>query len=113
MKHDAEYIPEEWVMVKITGTDPHYRIFGSWRGGYAYGDSWKLNSGVVKVEEDDDFYLFHGHSGSRYLCSKKRYGIGSPYNYGVIGHYCENSDGKMFVIEDMPDNISEMDWIIS
>lgn len=32
------YSPEEWQIIKINGTDPHYRVFGSWRGGYTTGD---------------------------------------------------------------------------
>lgn len=105
------YHPEEWQLVKITGQHPHYRVFASWRGGYTTGDSWKLNSGVVSVTEDEDFYYFNGHSGSVYQCHKKCYGVRSMYNRSVIGEYVDKSGGKMELIEEMPD-VMNMNWDI-
>jgi hypothetical protein len=107
------YRPEQWVLIKITGTDPHYRVFGSWRGGFATSDEWRLNSGIVRVEEDNDFYYFYGHSGSCYQCYKKSYGTDHMglYNTGSIEEYCKNSGGLMEIIPDMP-NVMEMEWII-
>jgi len=105
------YYPDGWEVVKITGTDPHYRIFGSWRGGFADGDSWRMNSGVVSVEEDDDFYHFKGHSGSVYTCHKQSYGRLGLYNTGVLESYCDRSGGHMHRMKEMPD-VMEMDWII-
>jgi hypothetical protein len=105
------YTPENWMLVKITGTDPHYRVFGSWRGGYAQGDSWRLNSGITSVEEDGDYYVFKGHSGSEYICHKKGYGRLGFYNEGVLANYCDKSGGKMEAMVEMPD-IMNMDWII-
>ena len=107
----ANYYPDRWVLVKITGTDPHYRVFATWRGGYLTGDSWKLNSGVTAVEEDETHYRFHGSSGSVYECHKKCYGNLGMYGEGVIRGYCERSEGTMGLIEQMPDVMS-MDWII-
>jgi len=107
----AHYTPDSWQLVKINGTDPHYRIFGSWSGGYLYGDSWKLNSGVTDVTEDDKYFYFYGYSGSVYQCHKNGYGIRSPYNTSVILDYCEKSQGTMELIDEMPD-IMSIDWII-
>ena len=104
--------PDEWQLVKISGTDPHYRVFASWRGGYLDGDSWKLNSGIVSVKEDDKYYYFKGHSGSLYKCHKKSYGIRSPYNGSVLAGYVTGSQGTLEVIEDMPD-VMNIDWIIN
>ena len=108
----SEYRPDNWVLVKITGTDPHYRVFGSWRGGYAEGDSWRLNSGVTRVEEDENYFYFYGYTGSCYVCGKNSYGYLGSYNSGVITNYCDKSGGKMSIIADMPD-VMKMDWIIS
>jgi hypothetical protein len=47
---------------------------GGWYGGYLGADSWRINSGISKVELVRDTYKFHGHSGSVYLCSKNSYG---------------------------------------
>jgi hypothetical protein len=106
-----EYYPHNWVLVKITGTDPHYRVFGSWRGGFADGDSWRMNSGIVSVEEDETFYYFHGYTGSVYKCNKNCYGNLGMYNTGIIQDYCERSQGTMEMVDEMPD-VMLMDWII-
>jgi hypothetical protein len=52
--------PDKWVIIKITGKDPHYRVFCSWYGGYGGSDSWRMNSGITKLIEEDDYYLFIG-----------------------------------------------------
>ena len=104
----TNYTPDSWQLVKITGTDPHYRVFASWSGGYLDGDSWKLNSGVTSVTEDDDYFYFQGYSGSTYQCHKASYGIRSIYNIGVIDDYCKKSDGKMELIKELPD-VMKMD----
>lgn len=75
---DYDYSPDRWVMLSIKSSELHsptYKILAGWFGGFATGDSWKLNSGITKVEEDSDFYFFHGHSGSVYRCHKKEYGL--------------------------------------
>jgi hypothetical protein len=106
------YTPDGWMIVKITGTNPHYRVFGSWRGGYLSGDSWRMNSGIISVKEDgENYYVFEGHSGSKYYCHKEGYGRIGPYNSGVLGEYVNKSGGHMEGLKDMPD-IMNMDWII-
>ena len=65
------YTPDNWVIVKIAHPDEViYKILGGWSGGYLDGDSWRLNSGITKVEEDGDYFIFHGYSGSAYQCHK-------------------------------------------
>ncbi len=103
------YTPDKWLLVKIGGTDPHYRVFGSWGGGYTSGDSWRLNSGITRVEEDEKYYYFYGGSGSCYACNKNMYGA-TAYGWGVIQGYV---DEDRFTIMEKPDNIMDMDWIIS
>ena len=66
--------PERWVILKIEGNETYYRVFGGWSGGYTSGDSWRMNSGIVGIEEDEDYYYFEGHSGSWYKCNKNGYG---------------------------------------
>ena len=29
-----EYNPDNWVIIKIKGDDPHYRVLAGWSGGY-------------------------------------------------------------------------------
>lgn len=106
------YTPDGWTLVKITGTDPHYRVFGSWRGGYLNGDSWRMNSGITSVTEEDNYYVFKGSSGSEYYCHKEGYGRLGSYGMGVLSHYAENSQGTLSNIEEMPD-VMNMEWNIS
>lgn len=72
----SEYVPDRWVMLKITNGDKAvYKVMGGWYGGYAGSDSWRINSGVSKVELVNDTYKFYGYSGSVYTCHKARYGM--------------------------------------
>ena len=105
------YNPDFWAVVKITGDDPHYRVFGSWTGGYTYGSSWRMNSGITSVSIDNDYFLFTGSSGSVYKCHKSAYGV----HYGSrseFDYYINNSDGKITMMPEET-NWSEVDWIIS
>ncbi|MDB4028391.1 hypothetical protein N9459_04315, partial [Flavobacteriaceae bacterium] len=43
--------------------------------GYLNGSSWQLNSGIVDVQVEGDFYIFKGNSGSEYYCHKDAYGV--------------------------------------
>ena len=65
--------PDNWVLIKISVKDdePFYKVLVGWSGGYLSGDSWRMNSGITKVEEDGDCYLFSGVSGSMYKCHKE------------------------------------------
>lgn len=104
------YSPDWWLIVKINGQTPHYRVFGAWSGGYLDGDSWRLNSGIVRVEEDEKHFYFIGHSGSSYRCNKKAYGS-NAYGYSVVTNFCDKSEGTAEYLKEMPDVMS-MDWII-
>ncbi len=103
------YTPDEWCLIKLDGKSPHYRVFGSWRGGYLDGDYWRMNSGITKIEEEDDFYIFHGSSGSFYKCHKKGYGIHSSHNAGVLLNYKQVLKDEFIIFKDIPENILEMD----
>ena len=96
----STYTPDTWVMLKLTYKDkPIYKILAGWGGSYLYGASWKLNSGVTKVEDDGDAYSFHGSSGSVYYCRKNCYGL-SGYTASVLdSFYKQYEDNKDLVIE--------------
>lgn len=69
------YNPDKWVIV---GMDNNYKVLGGWSGGYLDGGSWRLSSGLLKIEEDpenSDYYLMHNHSGSIYKCHKNAEGV--------------------------------------
>ena len=65
------YTPDNWVIVRIPHEDKHiYKVVAGWSGGYLHGDSWRVNSGIIHIEDCGDSYRFHGESGSVYKCRK-------------------------------------------
>ena len=97
-------MPDGWVIVKIVGEKgTHYRVFGSWRGGFAQGDSWRMNSGIINCVFRDGYYAFEGASGSVYACAKVGYGRLGAYNSAVLGDYVAKSEGMLTVMDDMED----------
>lgn len=100
----TNYFPDGWVIVKITPENtsikPHYRVFGSWGGGYLHGDSWRMNSGIERCVYRDGYYAFEGTSGSIYACAKDGYGRISLYNSGVLDDYRNKSQGQLEVLDD-------------
>lgn len=90
-----EYIPDKWLILEITPDDestPYLRVFGTWAGGYLSGDSWRINSGVTEITQDDDYYYFHGASGSVYNCHKSGYGVAGASNNYLIKDFT-NQEG--------------------
>jgi hypothetical protein len=105
----SDYNPDKWVVVKITGKDtpPVHKVFACWSGGYLDGDSWKLNSGIIKVTDKDDYFFFDGSSGSTYACRKGSYGT-NIYGHGILNNLIdriEKIDGK---VEILPE---ETNWL--
>ena len=87
--------PDRWTVLNISnGVINIHKVFGSWAGGYLDGDRWKSNSGIVSVEEDDDYYYFMGYSGSCYKCHKKCYGVMTSYSQGILDNMIDKA-GKM------------------
>lgn len=107
------YSPDGWVIVKLEGDDPHYRVFASFRGGYARGDAWQLNSGIVRAAfvEELGVYQFDGHSGSIYYCSKNSYGNLGMYCQSVLDNFIEKSHNTMVMLDD-EDDWTTKDWIL-
>ncbi len=64
--------PDKGIIVKIP---QGAKVLGSWSGGYLDGDSWRLSSGLERIEEDGDYYLMHNYSGSIYKCHKETEGM--------------------------------------
>lgn len=86
-----EYTPDKWVMLKITTKDSfYYKILSGWSGGYLYGDSWRMNSGVTRVDDKGDYYEIYGYSGSVYTCFKSRYGL-SVVTSGILKRLQDDS----------------------
>lgn len=102
--------PDNWVIIHIKGDDPHYRVLAGWSGGYTQGDSWKLNSGITKVIEEDDYYLFIGSSGSTYACHKEAYCL--RRNNAYVWDRLKEKYGEKVELMDGDTDWMKMEWII-
>jgi hypothetical protein len=97
----TQYNPDHWVVVKMTPADvayePHYRVFATWAGSYLLGSSWKLNSGITGIRQDDTHYEFEGSSGSVYRCHKNMYGT-SGYGQGVLNSLIKQYEDEIDIL---------------
>lgn len=100
--------PHAWVIIHSTVPEEIYKVLGAWRGGYLSGDSWRMNSGIVAVEEDDQYFHFDGWSGSRYSCLKGAYGL-TMASGGVYDSMREGL-GDAVTLMDEDTNWHEIDW---
>lgn len=100
----SDYIPDRWVVVKITGNGhaPIHKVFACWFGGWAGSDSWKLNSGITKVTLEGFAYSFEGSSGSVYECHKDTYGT-NMYGMSVLSNMIDNASKNGITIEILPE----------
>jgi hypothetical protein len=101
MGYIMEYKPDRWVVIKITTEkDVLYKVFATWLSGYLDGDNWRMNSGITKVEEDGDYWLFYGTSDSIYRCHKD--GIGtSGYTGAILNGLVKRAKKENITIEIM------------
>lgn len=103
-----DYTPDRWVIVEINSAE-HGRIrkvLGSWYGGYAGSDSWRMNSGITQVIDQGDYYDVVGYSGSVYKCYKSAEGV-STYTSGVYeGYKKELEERNMGTMEIVPVSVT-------
>ena len=104
------YTPDCWTVVFLNGPDPHYRVLAGWSGGYLHGDSWKLNSGITRVEEDGEYLLFYGLSGSVYHCH--RHGYGLRMSTAGIWNQLKQLHGDAVSLLDEATDWNNQDWIL-
>lgn len=94
------YNPDRWVIVKIVLKDEViFKVLGGWSGSYLEGQSWRMNSGIVKVSQEGDYYLFEGSSGSVYKCHKKGYGT-NMITSGIVNELLAQKKYKVEIMED-------------
>lgn len=99
------YSPDRWVVIKLQdGPSVLYKVFGSWSGGYLDGDSWRLNSGITKVEKESNCFKFHGYTGSVYVCHENSYGT-TGYAAATLASWPLYKSGEAKV---MPE---DTDWL--
>lgn len=102
--------PNNWVVIRFKGEDPHYRVLVGWSGGYMDGSSWRLNSGVVRVGATEDSFLFYGTSGSCYECGKQSYGL--RMNNAHIWSKLQEMYGDKVELVPEDTDWRNMDWIL-
>lgn len=87
----SSYSPDRWVILEMTSKrlGTIRKVFGGWYGGFAQGDSWKLNSGIVNTRiYVSGHYEFDGESGSTYYCHVNNHGM-SGYMAQVLADWRE------------------------
>lgn len=101
------HTPDNWRIIKISphNEEPWYRILAGWSGGYLDGDSWRMNSGISKVEEDGDYINFIGESGSVYSCHKDSETI--RMNCAYVWAQMKEAHGEIVELIDYKDFIKE------
>jgi len=119
----STYRPDNWVVIFLNGDDPHYRVLVGWSGGYLSGDSWRMNSGIVRCEETTEtrmfnnkeytaeYFDFYGSSGSCYSCNKNTYGL--RMNNAYIWNQLQEKYGDKVQMMDENTDWSKMDWVVS
>lgn len=93
------YTPNRWVILKLTyeNGEPDYRVFAGWSGGYLDSDEWKLNSGIVSHEIQNEYIRFIGESGSVYQCYKGAEGF-TAFMSSVLSFWKENPRNQITVL---------------
>lgn len=106
--------PDSWVILKIDSPkDPHYRVLAGWSGGYLYGSSWRLNSGIIRHEFDGDYWYFYGYSGSCYKCYVDSYHM-NVIMAGVYNQLVEEyGKGMIQLVEDQVWIKEGWDWLLT
>jgi hypothetical protein len=104
------YEPDNWVVIKVKGDDPHYRVLAGWSGGYITSDSWRMNSGITRVKEDEHSFYFYGATGSCYKCRKTAYRL--RMNNAHIWAALQEQHGDKVEIMDGGTKWAEVDWIV-
>lgn len=86
----AKYVPDRWVIVDIEYEGQKVvKILSGWSGGYLDGDSWRISSGITKVEENDDAFFVTNETGSTYYLRKTAVGL-NIMSGGILNTLTEN-----------------------
>lgn len=75
------------------------KLFRSYDGGFAIGESWMLNSGCTKIIPVDDYYQIHGYSGSMYYIHNEQGKLNSYTSSVLRGILKKLEDGNVEVRE--------------
>lgn len=106
----TNYIPDNWVIIKVKGDDQHYRVLAGWSGGYTTGNSWRMNSGIKHVDETANSFIIYGVSGSSYDCSKESYGL--RMNTAFVWTSLQKKYGDKVELMDENTDWVNVDWLL-
>ena len=107
-----EYNPDNWVMIKVNGENPHYRILVGWdEKNKENNDLWKIDQGITRVEEDKDYFYFYGYGGSVYKCSKQSYYLKDNILHVWSTIHTQQED-KVELMKENTDWLG-VDWLLS
>lgn len=100
-----DHRPDKWVVLEVIDDEgkTFHKVFASWSGSYTEGESWRLNSGVDRVETFKDSFLVHSESGATYRLHKEMYGVAGLGNYGVLKSLEEKFPDRIKVLDKAPD----------
>lgn len=97
------HTPEGWVVLKFTNEDDmFFKIFGSWRGGYLDGDSWRLSSGSYKpptLSKCGKYWVWPQESGSCYHLPLNEEDGYTFYTGQILSNIIRQSEDNNVLIE--------------
>ena len=103
-------VPEKWLVVVIENPEAEepmhrvvHKVFASWAGGYLDDDSWKMNSGIDRIMEDDKSVDFYGYSGD-----KGSYGVSTSYAQKVLDNIIKMANDKGIAMRVLSE---DTDWM--
>lgn len=101
MSYEKHY-PDHWVVLKITvNEETLYKVLCGWHGGYLDNDYWRINSGITRVVEENNYFEFYGSSGSCYVCRKDAYRLSARTTGGIYSQLIEQfGDAVQLIPED-------------
>jgi len=73
---EFDYKPDYWVVITVKETGLSKLLTG-WSGGYLYGSSWRMSSGITEIQKHDKCYYVKNESGSLYCCHEDCQGMNS------------------------------------
>ncbi len=76
------------------------KLFRSYDGGFAIGESWMLNSGCTKIIPVDDYWQVYGYSGSMYYIRKEQGHLNS-YTSSVLRSIVKRLDEGGVPVEEI------------
>jgi hypothetical protein len=106
---DSMETPDKWVILKLNSNGKTlFKVLAGWSGSYLKGQSWRINSGIVKVESNEDHYMFYGHSGSVYKCRKTCYGMNAIMS-SIAANFKGNPDIEIMAEQDFSNLMGAVD----